>query len=381
MEGIYMDAAATTPARPEVIEAVQNMLGQNFGNPSSLHAPGVNAEKEIKKARRRVAESIGAEPGQVIFTSGGTEANNLAIRSLIRPGGHCISSTIEHPSVQEAFRHLARQDCAVDYCRVDREGNIDIQHLEQILDPSTCFLSLSLANNEIGTVQALDEIVRVARKKASRLLIHTDAVQAWGKLHLDWEQLGVDALTISAHKTGGPKGAGALFIRRPELIKPLLWGGWQEEGLRSGTENTPGIVGMGVAATLLPEEKKLRALTQIKKDFFKQIRERISGVKLIGPSPDKSVPHILNLSFPGLPAQVLVQALSREGIYVSSGSACSSRGGQISYVLQALGLKKEIALSAVRFGFLDDITSSEAAEAAEKLVQVVNQLKKVMGNV
>ncbi len=381
MEGIYMDAAATTPARPEVIEAVRKMLGQDFGNPSSLHAPGVNAEKEIKKARRRVAESIGAGPGQVIFTSGGTEANNLAIRSLIRPGGHCISTPIEHPSVQETFRFLARQDCVVDYCRVDREGNIDIQHLEQILHPASCFLSLALVNNEIGTVQDLEEIVRVARKKAPRILIHTDAVQAWGKLQLDWDRMGVDALTISAHKTGGPKGAGALVVCRPELIKPLLWGGEQEEGLRSGTENTPGIVGMGVAATLLPEEKKIRAMTRIKQEFFQQIREGITGVELIGPSPEKSVPHILNLSFPGLPAQVLVQALSREGIYASSGSACSSHRHQISYVLQALGLEKEVASSAIRFSFLDDISSSQAAVAADKVIQVVNQMKKVMRNV
>ncbi len=381
MEAIYLDAAATTPVKPQVAEVVKMMMTAEFGNPSSLHGLGVKAEKEVKKARSRVAKSIKARENQIIFASGGTEANNLAISGLKKPCGHAISTQIEHPSVLEVLRKLEEQDQRVDYLGVDFQGYIDFTELEEKLTSDTRLVSIALVNNEIGTIPKLDEIIKITREKAPRALIHTDAVQAWGKYPLDVQKLRVDALTLSAHKMGGPKGVGALFIRRPELLNPLLQGGGQEDGLRSGTENTPGIVGMGVAATLLPSQEKMIAVEKIKEKFYKGLKEKWPKVKRIGPGTGKGAPHILNLSFPGFPAQVLVQALSEEGVYVSAGSACSSRNEEVSYVLEALGLEANLLRSAVRFSFPENISTEDAQEALRRVSKVIKRLEKVMVNV
>ncbi len=381
MEYIYLDAASTTPVREEVAEAVNRMMTEEFGNPSSLHCLGVKAEKEVKLARARVAESIGAHPSQIFFTSGGTEANNLAIQGLTRTRGTSITTKIEHPSVLETFNSLERQGQKVNYLGVDSGGKIDLDELKKVLGPETRLVSLALVNNEIGTIQPMEEVIKNIREKAPKALIHTDAVQAWGKIPLSVQKLQVDSLTLSAHKSRGPKGVGALYIKKPELLQPVLQGGGQEEGVRSGTENTPGIAGMGVAATLLPGEEGLRALRETREDFFQGIKEKWPGVVRIGPESGEGAPHILSLSFPGLPAQVLLQAFSEQGVFVSAGSACSSRNKETSYVLQNLGLEKEILESALRFSFLEDIKLEQSREAVKRMIRVIKRLEKVMGNV
>lgn len=381
MEGIYLDAAATTPVKPEVAEAVKKMMTAEFGNPSSLHGLGVKAEKEVKKARTRVAKSIKARENQIIFVSGGTEANNLALSGLNKPGGHSVTAQIEHPSVLEVFRELERQGQEVDYLGVDSCGYINLTELEKKLTLDTRLISIAMVNNEIGTIQKLEEIIKITREKAPQALIHTDAVQAWGRIPLDVQKLRVDALTLSAHKMGGPKGVGALFIRRPELLKPLLQGGGQEDGLRSGTENTPGIVGMGIAVTLLPSRGKMSSLEKIKESFYKELKKQLPKLKRVGPEEGEGVPHILNLSFPGFPAQVLVQALSEEGVFVSAGSACSTRKEEVSYVLEALGLEEKVLRGAVRFSFPEDFSEEEIQEASRRVISVIKRMEKVMGNV
>jgi len=380
LETIYLDSAATTPVKPEVAKIVFKMMRKESGNPSSLHELGVKAEKELKLARTRVAESIKAQENQVIFTSGGTEANNLAILGLSRRERNLITTKIEHPSVIEIFRHFEREGRKVDFLDVDEKGYIDLEGLGELLDFETGLVSIGMVNNEIGTIQDLKKAIKIIREKSPRAIIHTDAVQAWGKIPLNVNLLQVDTLTLSAHKMGGPKGVGALFVRRPELLQPIILGGGQERGFRSGTENIPGVVGMGKAAVLLPRREKMKRVEKIKEAFFQEIKEKWANVKRVGPEPFQGVPHILNLSFPGFPAQVLVQALSQEGVYVSAGSACSSKN-ETSYILEALGLEREVIKGALRFSFLEDITPEQGKEAVKRTIKVLKKLKKVMGYV
>lgn len=365
----YLDNAATTPVRPEAVRAIEEALTENFGNPSSLHGLGVRAERTLKGARESVARLVGASPAEIVFTSGGTEAINLAIKGVAgRPGGrgrHVVTSRAEHPATLEACRALEDEGFEVTYLPVTPAGNVTVEAVQAALRPDTVLVTLMYVNNELGAVNPVAEVGRLLQGHPA--LYHVDAVQAAGKLPVRVREIGCDLLTLSAHKIHGPKGVGGLYVRSGLKLRPLLHGGGQEGGLRSGTENLPGIAGFGAAAAAAAAEQpagleRLRAL-----------RERLlaglaaSGLEywVNGPDPaaPDAAPHILNLSFRGVPrGEVLVHALEARGVYVSTGSACHSRHRTMSHVLEAIRLPRERAEGAIRVS-LSPVSRPEDVDA------------------
>ncbi|HED24423.1 MAG TPA: cysteine desulfurase [Firmicutes bacterium] len=375
MQEIYLDNSATTRPFPEVIALTDRAQREIYGNPSSMHEKGVAAEKLLGESRRNLASFFRDKEKEIIFTSGGTEANNLAIIGAAlrnrRRGNHLVTSAVEHPSVLNCFHYLEEKGFRVTYIPVDQEGSLDIPELEKAVAQETILVSIMHVNNEIGTVQPLAEIGPVIKKRNPSTLLHIDAVQSLAKLPLAVDLWQADLASCSAHKIHGPRGAGCLWIREGTLLQPLFYGGDQERGLRPGTENTPAIAGFGLAVNLIGKRqgKMENSLKDLKLAFLKHLQS--SGVQFAinGPPPEKGAPHILNLSFPGLKAEVLLHSLEERGIYVSSGSACHSRRPEPSHVLTALGLAKENLDSALRFSFsvensLEEITGAAAATAA-----------------
>lgn len=351
---IYLDYAATTPLDPEVLRAMEPYLRDVFGNPSSAHSFGEEARVAVEEARRKVAALIGAKEQEVIFTSGGTEANNLVLWGLTlakgRREGHIVTSSIEHPSILETCRFLQSQGIDVTYVRVDRYGMVDPDEVRKAITSKTLLISVMHANNEVGTIQPIAEIAKVA--KEAGIPFHSDAVQTVGHIPVNVDDLGVDLLSFSAHKFYGPKGVGGLYVREGIALSPLLRGGGQQRGLRSGTENVSGIVGLGKAAELamrnLPHE--MFRLRLLRDRFIREVFERIPGVHLNG-HPTERLPGNVNLSFDRIEGETLVLNLDLEGIAASSGAACHSRHLEPSHVLLAMGMDRSLALGAVRFSF------------------------------
>jgi len=374
---IYLDHNATTPVAPEVLEAMWPWHRDHFGNPSSVHQEGREARVRLDEAREKVAALLGARAGEVVFTSGGTESNNFALLGVaLMPGQtrrRIVTTAIEHPSVLNPLRQLAPLGFDIVFLPPDADGRIDPARLESALDDSTALVSIQHANSEVGTLQDIQTFGEMARRAGA--LFHVDAVQTAGKLALDVEALPVDLLSVSSHKICGPKGVGALFIRRgtAPLFSPIA-GGSQERKRRGGTENVAGIVGFGVAADLAvarlaagrPEE--VRALRDW---FFAQIREAVPGVVRFG-SAEFCLPNTLGLGFPGREGQGLLIGLDMEGIAVSTGSACSSGSGQPSPVLAALGVDLQTIESSLRF-------SLGWQHSREELMKVVEALSRLAG--
>lgn len=379
MQQVYLDNAATTPLLPEVIEAVREAL-VHYANPSSLHAPGAEAEKTVSRARADVAALLNADPANLIFTSGGTEANNLAVKGLLaRAGfrGRLITSTIEHPSVLEVFQRLETEGWDVVRIPVDAQGQVSMTALEQALDVPTVLVSIMAVNNEIGAVQPLEDIARLVKTRQPKAIMHTDAVQALGKIPFNPARLGVDMASFSAHKIHGPKGIGALYLAKRDLIQPLLDGGGQEGGLRSGTENVPGIAGFGMAARVA--KAQLEDRMQLAAGLRAHFLEGLNRLSCRVVSPDSGVPHIIAAAFPGYRGEVLLQALSGEGIYVSTGAACSGRKGNLSHVAKAIGLDEQCSTGLLRFSFSAMITVAEIDYTLGKIEQVLDELAFVRG--
>lgn len=349
--GIYLDYAATTPVRAEVLNVMLPHLREHYGNPASLHALGVEARTALEEAKSAVAAGIGALPEEILFTSGGTEANNLAIQGIgfanLNRGDHILTSPIEHAAVLKPCQFMERIGFKVTYLPVDPWGLVDPEEVRKRLTSKTILISVMHANNEIGTIQPIQEIGRMARERG--IVFHTDAIQTVGKIPLNVRDFPVDALSLSAHKMCGPKGVGALFIRKGVKISPLLFGGGQERGLRSGTENVAGIVGMAKAMELAcgemePEKERLKGLVRA---FFRGLAGRVEGVQMNG-HPDHRLPGNLHLSFSGIDARQLLLALDRKGIFASLGSACSSLQAHPSHVLKAIGLSDAWAFGSIR---------------------------------
>ena len=379
MEQVYLDNAATTPLHPQVIAAIAAAMTQ-YANPSSLHSLGVEAEKMVDAARENTARLLGVSPGNLVFTSGGTEANNLAIKGFLARSqwrGRLVTSAIEHPSVLEVFKDLENQGWEVLRLPVDSRGKVRIPALEEALAKPVQLVSIMAVNNETGAVQPLNEIVGLVRSRQPRACIHVDAVQALGKISFHPAELGVDMASISAHKIHGPKGTGALYAERRDLLCPLLSGGGQEGGLRSGTENVLGIIGFGQAARQLAEslDENLAQTAKLRELFLAGLR----GLPCKVISPADGVPHILAVSFPGFRGEVLLQALSAHGVYVSTGAACSGKKGQLSYVAEAMGLDRETAEGLLRFSFSALNFETEIEYALHKLSQVLDELAFVRG--
>jgi cysteine desulfurase len=379
---VYLDFHATTPVDPLVLEAMLPYFTEQFGNPASRqHAYGWEAQKAVETARQQVATLIGASAQEIVFTSGATESNNLAIKGVAHAlrdrGDHIVTVATEHKSVLDSCKRLEREGCRVTRLGVDREGFIDFGELGAAITERTILISVMAANNEIGVLQSLAEIGALAQQRG--VLFHSDAAQAAGKVPLDVAQLGVDLLSLTGHKYYGPKGAGALYVRRrkPKLaLSCQIDGGGHENGLRSGTLNVPGIVGLGRAAELCREKMPVEGprLAALRDRLFAGLQREVSGVRMNGPSGDRRLPHNLHVSFDDVEGEALVMALG--DIAVSTGSACSSGSQAPSHVLQAIGATGERAGASIRFGLGRTTTDAEIDFAIERVSAVVRSLQK-----
>ncbi len=378
----YLDNSATTRPHPEVVEGMLQALGPRFGNPASLHGLGVDAERILKESRAAVARLIRAAPGQIVFTSGGTEANNLAIWGAAQAyrsrGQHLITTQVEHPCVMEACKALQTHGWEVTYLPVDRTGVVSADQVAAALRPETALVSIMHVNNEVGSVMPVAAIGRAL--KGSRTLLHVDAVQSVGKLPVDVSEMGADLLTLSGHKLHGPKGIGALYVRSGVRLAPILHGGGQEAGLRSGTENVPGVAGLGAAALLAQ-----RALPESVPHLLALQQQLVAGLQAAGlefqengPAAGTGACHILNLSFTGISrGEVLVHALEEHGVYVSTGSACHSRHRKVSHVLEALKLPPLRAAGAIRVSLSPTTTPENIAAFVAAAAKIVPELREL----
>jgi cysteine desulfurase len=375
---IFLDAAATTPVRREVLEAMWPYLTGEFGNPSSHHSLGEAAAAALTGARAATAKALGCRPGEVVFTSGGTEADNLAVKgiALARRAAdprldRVAISAVEHPAVEESARYLERvHGFAVDVIPVDRFGQVSEEALAAVLQPGTALVSIMYANNEVGTVQPIARLAALAR--AHGVPFHTDAVQAAGWLPLDTGALGVDALSISGHKLGAPKGSGALFVRGRVRMEPLVHGGGQERGRRSGTENVAGAVALATALTL-PREPSW-SVAALRDGFIGAVLAGVPGAQLTG-HPTERLPSVASFCFPGTSGESVLLELERQGIICSSGSACAAGSDAPSPVLLAMGIEPEVAQTAVRFSFDSTVTAAQLQEAAAAVRAAVGSVR------
>ncbi|MFO7263568.1 MAG: cysteine desulfurase [Bacillaceae bacterium G1] len=375
---IYLDNSATTMPYPEVVQTVQDVMTRHFANPSSLHDLGEKAHRLLSEARLQAARILQVDAEEIVFTSSATESNNLAVKGAAfqyaRRGKHIITTSVEHPSVEQPMAQLESAGFEVTRLSVDAHGHINLKELEQALRDDTILVSLIWVNNETGSVQPLAQVGQLL-KRYRRVLFHVDAVQGFGKLPLDIKAWGIDLLSLSAHKFHGPRGAGLLYVRKGVMLTPLLAGGGQEGGVRSGTENLPAIVGMVQAMGKVEQQRhqqsaRLRSLRERLQKGIEQIPEATVN------SPPDGAPHILNVSFAGIKPEVLIHALEQKGVYVSTLSACSARRHQLSRVLLAMGLGEERASTSIRMS-LSYANTEEEIEAAVRILQdTVGQLRK-----
>jgi cysteine desulfurase len=382
MPRVYLDNNATTPVAPEVADAMMRYLHEDFGNASSVHWFGQRARDAVEQAREQVARLIGAHPKEIIFTSGGTESDNMSVFGAVgaaRPGTssgakHVITTAIEHPAVLYAARELESRGTGVTYVPSGSGGVIETGDVADAIRPETVLITVMLANNEVGTLQPVAEIGRVARQRG--VTLHTDAVQAAGKVPVDVEALGVDLLSLSAHKLYGPKGVGALYVRRGTRLEPLMHGGHHERDRRPGTENVPGIVGLGAAAELAAQklDEDAQRIAALRDRLQAGISQRLEGVSVNGHAAHRQ-PNTLNLSFDGLKGESLVMALDLEGVACSTGAACSSGSTEPSHVLTAMGLSREAARSSLRLSLGRYNTKADVDTALEAIARVVERLR------
>lgn len=376
---IYLDNNATTPLDPSVSEKMSQFIKEHFGNPSSLYPIGRKVKEIITEAREVIAKAIGAVRTEIIFTASGTEADNLAIRGVLDAfpeKNEIITSAIEHPAVMNTGGYLEKKGAKVTYVPVDKYGTVDIDFLKNAITPQTALISVMHANNEVGTIQPIENISKIAKERG--ILVHTDAVQAFGKIDVNVNKLGVDLLSISAHKIYGPKGVGALYIRKGTDIWPLIYGGSQEREMRAGTENTIGIVGFGKAVRVMTErrDKDKKRIAKLSEQLKKGIEEKIPKVKFNGHEKNR-MKGTLNFSFYGLEAEAILLALATKEIYVSTGSACSEGAEDVSHVLEAIGLKPEVARSSVRMSLGRFNTEEDVKTVLEELPEIVKKLREI----
>ena len=378
---IYLDNSATTQVDPAVIAEMTEAFGTAYGNPSSLHKKGVEAERLLRRADERIGTILKCRPKELIYTSGGTESNNLAVFGAAaahhRRGKHLVTTKIEHPSVLNAMRQLEKEGFDVTYLGVDREGRISLNELASAIRPETILVSVMMVNNEIGTREPVEEAGALIKEKNPETLFHVDAVQGFGKYRIVPKKCGIDLLSVSAHKIHGPKGCGFLYVREGVRIRPLLYGGGQQRDLRSGTENVPGIAGTGAAAALAYEQ------FDEKTERLYALRERLSAglsalpdVTVNGPQGRDGAPHIVSASFAGVRSEVLLHALEERGICCSSGSACASNHPGLSETLLAAGLPRAQIESTLRFSLSGYNTEEEidaCVSAAAELLPVLRR--------
>lgn len=378
---IYLDNSATTRAYPEVAELVTKLMLEDYGNPSALHQKGVDAEQYLRRARETMAKILKVQEKEIYFTSGGTESNNWALvgtaLAMQRMGKHIITTQIEHPAVQAPVSFLEEMGFTVTRLGVSREGMIDLQELEEAITPETILVSVMFVNNEIGSVEPVAEIGERIKRKNPNTVFHVDAIQAFGKFPIYPKKMNIDLLSVSGHKFHGPKGTGMLYIREKTRIRPVILGGGQQNGMRSGTENVPGAAGMALAAEMVYGKlEESRAHMYRLREHLIHGLQAMENVTVHGADGEQAAPHIVNASFLGVRSEVLLHALENEGIYVSAGSACSSHKRAGSPTLTAIGASKAEMESSVRFSFSENTTPEEIDTVLEVLNRVIPMLRR-----
>lgn len=380
MKEYYLDHAATTYVKSEVLDEMMPFFCEHFGNPSSMYKIAKESREAVEYARKQVAKAIGADADEIFFTSGGSEADNLVLKGFARAhkskGNHIITSKIEHMAVLESCKVLEKEGFNVTYLDVDGNGIVDLEQLKNSINSHTIMISIMFANNEIGTIQPIEKIASIA--KANNIFFHTDAVQAVGNVKIDVKTMNIGALSLSAHKFYGPKGVGALYIGRNYDFVPIISGGHQEKNKRAGTENVPGIVGLGKAIELaaLNIDNYNQRIEKIRDKYIEQIFKRIPSVKLNGDSK-KRLSGNANISFEGVGSASLVLLLSEENIFASSGSACTAGHGEPSHVLKAIGLSDDLANGALRVSFGEKNSIEDVDVIVDKINNNVNKLRKL----
>lgn len=376
---VYLDNSATTKVRSEVLREIVDVNENYYGNPSSLHRMGLKVEKKIKEARKSIAKIINALPEEIYFTGGGTESNNIAIYGLLNnfsKQNNIITTKIEHPSVYNVFKQLEK-NFIVKYLDTDNSGRVNISSLNEMVDENTQLVSIMHVNNEIGTVQDIEKIACIVKAKNKNTKLHIDCVQSFGKIKIDANKLLIDTLTFSSHKIHGPKGVGGLYIRSGLKINPLVYGGGQESGIRSGTEDTAGIIGFGKACELIYNnfEEETNKLVSLKKQYIKRLTEEIDDIKINSPV-EGGAPHIVNVSFKNVPGEVLLHYLEGNDIYVSTGSACSSKARD-NRILSAINLSKEYQAGTIRISLGHFNSFEEIEYVIENIKQSVQDIRSI----
>lgn len=377
----YLDNSATTRCSEGAAAMVMKVMREDFGNPSSMHTKGVEAEHYIREAKDFFAKNLKVDEKEIYFTSGGTESNNLALIGSAmankRSGNHLITTSVEHASVDNPMKYLEEQGFEVTYLPVDQDGIVSLEALKEALRPETILVSVMYVNNEVGAVQPVDEIAKLVKDYDSKIIFHVDAIQAYGKYRIWPKKEGIDLLSVSGHKIHGPKGTGILYVNSKLKIHPMILGGGQQKGMRSGTENVPGIAGIAEAAKECYEnlDEKIDRLYALKERFVKQIEE-LDDVKVNGRTGRDSAPHIVSVSFRDVRSEVLLHALEEKGIYVSAGSACSSNKPAVSHTLKSMGVEKDLLGSTIRFSFCFETTEEETDYCVRELRELLPMLRR-----
>ncbi len=381
---VYLDNSATTRAYDEVRDLVGKVMCEDYGNPSSLHRKGVEAERYVRESKQTIARLLKVQEKEIFFTSGGTESDNLAVigtaRANRRAGNHIITTSVEHPAILNTMRYLEEEEgFRITYLPVGKDGRVWLEALKKALCPETILVSVMFVNNEVGARQPVEEIASIVKNYNRNILMHSDAVQGFGKYHIYPKKCGIDLLTISGHKIHGPKGTGALYINERVKIRPVVFGGEQQKNIRSGTENVPGIAGLGLASKLIYTDldEKTERMRWLKKHFIEGLG-RIDRIMVHGACDESSAPHIVSVGFAGIRSEVLLHTLEEKGIYVSSGSACASNHPGISSVLKSMGVPKEYLESTLRFSMSEFTTREEIDYTLEMLYNCVPMLRRYM---
>ena len=381
MMEVYLDNSATTRSFDEVADLMNRIMCEDYGNPSSLHRKGVQAENYLRYAKSVIAGNLKVNEKEIFFTSGGTESDNLAIigaaRAACRSGRHLITTQIEHPAVLQTMKYLESEDFRVTYLPVDEKGCIRLEDLERAITGETILVSIMHTNNEIGSLQPIAQAGALIKKMNPRILFHVDAVQGYGKFKIHPKKLKIDMMSVSSHKIHGPKGVGFLYVDEKVKIKPIMFGGGQQSGIRSGTENVPGIAGMAKAVELIYQDLdvEVEKLYHLKKAFVEGL-QKLDGIVVNGCADEQGAPHIVSVSVSGVRSEVLLHALEDKGIYVSAGSACSAKKPQPSATLQAMGVKRDLLESTIRFSFSVFTTIEEIQYTLQVMYDIIPLLRK-----
>ena len=381
MMEVYLDNSATTRCFDEVAALMTRIMCEDYGNPSSLHRKGVEAEKYIRYAKEVIAKNLKVNEKEIIFTSGGTESDNLALRGCAyancRSGRHMITTQIEHPAILQTMKHLEEEGFKVTYLPVDSKGCIRLEDLERAITGETILVSIMHTNNEVGSLQPIEEAGALIKRMNPRILFHVDAVQGYGKLRIYPKKMKIDLLSVSGHKIHGPKGIGFLYIDEKVKIKPILFGGGQQGGTRSGTENVPGVAGLAKAVEMIYQnlDEEVERLYELKRIFVEGVR-KIDDVIVNGHPDETGAPHVVSVSIRGVRSEVLLHALEDKGIYVSAGSACSAHKPQPSATLQAMGVDQELLGSTIRFSFSVFTTMEEVGYTLQAMYDIIPMLRK-----